>query len=68
MSTGSTSNILKANEGYSYESGTKRFEKEFSEFIGNGAETIIVNSVCACLHFVLEATKIAPGNEIIYPI
>lgn len=44
---------------------TRRFEKEFAEFLGDGLEAIAVNSATAGLHLALEATGIAPGDEVI---
>nr|WP_254119729.1 DegT/DnrJ/EryC1/StrS family aminotransferase [Bacillus sp. FJAT-29790] len=45
---------------------TKRFEEEFSQFIGkSGSEAIAVNSATAGLHLVLEAIGVGPGDEVI---
>jgi dTDP-4-amino-4,6-dideoxygalactose transaminase len=43
----------------------KRFEQEFSEFIGDGVEAIAVNSATAGLHLALEAIGLGPGDEVI---
>lgn len=44
---------------------TKRFEEEFSAFIGEGVEAIAVNSATAGLHLAMEAIGIGPGDEVI---
>lgn len=44
---------------------TKRFEEDFSIFIGSGCEAIAVNSATAGLHLALEAVGIIPGDEVI---
>jgi dTDP-4-amino-4,6-dideoxygalactose transaminase len=44
---------------------TKRFEQDFSIFIGNGVESIAVNSATAGLHLALEAVGVGPGDEVI---
>lgn len=44
---------------------TKRFEQDFSEFIGGGVESVAVNSATAGLHLALEAVGIGPGDEVI---
>jgi len=43
----------------------KRFEQEFSEFVGDGVESLAVNSATAGLHLALEAIGIGPGDEVI---
>lgn len=43
----------------------KRFEQEFSAFIGVGTEAIAVNSATAGLHLALEAIGLGPGDEVI---
>lgn len=44
---------------------TRRFEEDFSAFVGSGFEAIAVNSATAGLHLALEAVCIAPGDEVI---
>jgi dTDP-4-amino-4,6-dideoxygalactose transaminase len=44
---------------------TKRFEQDFSTFIGNNVEAVAVNSATAGLHLALEAAGIGPGDEVI---
>ena len=44
---------------------TKRFEQEFSAFIGNNVEAVAVNSATAGLHLALEAVGVGPGDEVI---
>lgn len=44
---------------------TKQFEQDFAEFIGQGAQTIAVNSATAGLHLALEAMGVGPGDEVI---
>lgn len=44
---------------------TKRFEKDFSAFIGNDCEAVAVNSATAGLHLALEAVGVGPGDEVI---
>ncbi len=44
---------------------TKRFETDFSEFLGGGLESISVNSATAGLHLALEAIGISAGDEVI---
>lgn len=44
---------------------TQRFEREFADFIGSGAQALAVNSATAGLHLVLEAFGIGPGDEVI---
>ena len=44
---------------------TKRFEKKFAQFIGQGVQAIAVNSATAGLHLALEAIGISPGDEVI---
>jgi len=46
---------------------TKRFESEFSQFIGGNVEAIAVNSATAGLHLALEAVGVGPGDEVIVP-
>src|SRR5512146_2652777 len=42
-----------------------RFEKDFAAFIGDGVETIAINSATSGLHIALEAAGIGPGDEVI---
>jgi dTDP-4-amino-4,6-dideoxygalactose transaminase len=44
---------------------TRRFEEDFSAFVGSGFAAIAVNSATAGLHLALEAVGIAPGDEVI---
>lgn len=44
---------------------TKRFENDFAEFIGGGAEAIAVNSATAGLHLALEALGVGPGDQVL---
>ncbi|QBZ83706.1 UDP-4-amino-4-deoxy-L-arabinose--oxoglutarate aminotransferase [Hydrogenovibrio crunogenus] len=44
---------------------TKQFETSFSEYIGDGVQTIAVNSATAGLHLALEAIGIGEGDEVI---
>ncbi|MBP6823318.1 MAG: DegT/DnrJ/EryC1/StrS family aminotransferase [Acidobacteria bacterium] len=44
---------------------TQRFEREFADFIGSGAQALAVNSATAGLHLALEAFGIGPGDEVI---
>jgi dTDP-4-amino-4,6-dideoxygalactose transaminase len=44
---------------------TKRFEQDFSTFIGSGVEAIAVNSATSGLHLALEALGISSGDEVI---
>lgn len=43
----------------------KRFEQDFTEFLGGGVEAVAVNSATAGLHLALEAVGIGPGDEVI---
>lgn len=43
------------------------FEAEFSEFIGNGVESIAVSSCTAALHLSLLALGVGKGDEVIVP-
>lgn len=44
----------------------KRFEAEFSEFVG-GSEALACSSGTTALHLALEALDIGPGDEVIVP-
>jgi dTDP-4-amino-4,6-dideoxygalactose transaminase len=44
---------------------TKRFEQEFSVFIGDEVESIAVNSATSGLHLALEAIGVSAGDEVI---
>jgi dTDP-4-amino-4,6-dideoxygalactose transaminase len=44
---------------------TKKFEANFSEFLGSSIESISVNSATAGLHLALEAIGIKAGDEVI---
>ena len=46
---------------------SKQFERAFAEYLGDGGETIAVNSATAGLHLALEALGIGPGDEVIVP-
>lgn len=43
----------------------RRFEQEFSAFLGGGLESIAVNSATAGLHLAVEAIGLGPGDEVI---
>lgn len=44
---------------------TKRFEADFSAFLGGGLESISVNSATAGLHLALEAIGLKEGDQVI---
>ena len=44
---------------------TKRFEQEFSSFLGGDVDAIAVNSATAGLHLALEAIGVGPEDEVI---
>lgn len=44
---------------------TKRFENDFSEFLGSEIEAIAVNSATSGLHLALEAVGVTTGDEVI---
>lgn len=43
----------------------RRFEQDFSAWLGGGVESIAVNSATAGLHLALEAIGVGPGDEVI---
>lgn len=43
------------------------FEGEFASFLGDGLETVAVNSATAGLHLAVEALGIGPGDEVLVP-
>lgn len=45
----------------------RQFEQDFTAFIGDGVESIGVNSATAGLHLALEAIGVGPGDEVILP-
>lgn len=46
---------------------TRKFEEDFSEFLGGQLESIAVNSATAGLHLALEAIGVGVGDEVILP-
>ena len=44
---------------------TKRFEEDFSAFVGSDCEAVAVNSATAGLHLALEAVGVGPGDEVL---
>lgn len=46
---------------------TAAFEAAFTEFLGDGVESVAVNSATAALHLGLEALGVGPGDEVIVP-
>ena len=46
---------------------TRQFESDFAAYLGEGIETISLNSATAGLHLALEALGIGPGDEVIVP-
>jgi dTDP-4-amino-4,6-dideoxygalactose transaminase len=44
---------------------TKRFERDFAAYLGEGVQAVAVNSATAGLHLALEALEIGPGDEVI---
>lgn len=45
----------------------KRFESDFSDYLGGGLECIAVNSATSGLHLALEAIGVGPEDEVIIP-
>lgn len=43
----------------------RRFEEQFTEYLGGGVESVAVNSATAGLHLALEALGVGPGDEVI---
>ncbi|MHB1163458.1 MAG: DegT/DnrJ/EryC1/StrS family aminotransferase [Minisyncoccota bacterium] len=43
----------------------RRFEEDFSAYLGGGLESIAINSATAGLHLALEALGVGPGDEVI---
>jgi len=43
----------------------RRFEQDFSAYLGGGGESVAVNSATAGLHLALEALGVGPGDEVI---
>ena len=46
---------------------TKRFEREFAEYIG-APYALAVNSATAAMHLALDAIGLGPGDEVIVPV
>src|SRR6266699_1620002 len=46
---------------------TKRFEREFAEFVG-APYALAVNSATAAMHLALDAIGLQPGDEVIIPV
>jgi dTDP-4-amino-4,6-dideoxygalactose transaminase len=46
---------------------TKRFEQDFTAYLGGGLHSIAVNSATAGLHLAVEAMGVGPGDEVIVP-
>jgi dTDP-4-amino-4,6-dideoxygalactose transaminase len=44
---------------------SKRFERDFAAFVGEGVEAVAVNSATAGLHLALEAIGVGEGDEVI---
>lgn len=47
---------------------TRRFEKDFATFVGDGVNAVAVNSGTSGLHLALEAVGVEPGCEVITTI
>lgn len=43
----------------------RRFEQDFTDYLGGGVESVAVNSATAGLHLALEALGVGPGDEVI---
>lgn len=46
---------------------TKRFEQDFSDYLGDGVQSLAVNSATSGLHLALEAVGIKAGDQVIVP-
>lgn len=46
---------------------TRQFEHDFAAYLGDGVETVSLNSATAGLHLALEALGVGPGDEVIVP-
>lgn len=45
----------------------KKFEEDFSDFLGCGVSSVSVNSATSGLHLGLEALGVGPGDEVLLP-
>lgn len=44
---------------------SRQFEEDFARYLGEGVESVAVNSATAGLHLALEAIGVVPGDEVI---